>query len=142
MKEQKYQRTNTSWTWISFIPPPTDDVVDISSEVGEVGKLELSNLTLSEFKSGISKFKWPAAPAGFEPLHTPALLLLRSGSKNTVVFVTNDVFLSTEFVAVWFGLLPWSSFDTDLFGEKVSEDLLLLLLNGVDTPEEPGKWKT
>ena len=83
----------------SFIPPPTDDVVDISSEVGEVGKLELSNLTLSEFKSGISKFKWPAAPAGFEPL-TPALLLLRSGSKNTVVLVTNDVFLSTEFVAV------------------------------------------
>ena len=75
-----------------------DDVVDISSEVGEVGKLELSNLTRSEFKSGISKFKCPAA-AGFEPL-TPALLLLRSGSKKTVVLVTNDVFLSTEFVAV------------------------------------------
>ena len=129
-------------TWTSFIPPPTEDVVDISSEVGEVGKLELSNLTLSEFKSGISKFKCPAAPAGFEPL-TPALLLLRSGSKNTVVLVTNDVFLSTEFVAVWFGLLPaWSSFETDLLGEKVSEDLLLLLLSGVDTPEEPRKWKT
>jgi hypothetical protein len=81
------------------MPPPTDDVVDISSEVGEVGKLELSNLTLSEFKSGLSELVCFSAHVGWYPL-TPALLLLRSGSKNTVVLVTNDVFLSTELVVV------------------------------------------
>ena len=33
--------------------------------------------------------------------------------------------------------LGCSSFETDLFGENVKDDLRLLLLKGVDTPEEP-----
>lgn len=52
------------------------------------------------------------------------------GSKNTVVFETNDDFRK--------GLSPLSSTD-DLLGEKVNEDLRLLLLMGVETPDDPLK---
>ena len=89
-----------------FKIPPIE--AEISSEVGEVGKEELSNLS--------------------------SIGLEAPGSRKTVVFETNDAFLTGEAEE-----LSLFSSVTDLLGEKVSEDLLLLLLSGVETPEEPLK---
>ena len=76
------------------MPPPLDENEGPSSEVGEVGRLELSNLTLSTGSA-----LW---------------------SRKTVVLVTNEAFLfSASFEAE-----GWDTSATFRFGENVKDDLL------------------
>ncbi len=106
-----------------FIEPFLLRMEDGSSEVGEVGRLELSNfntrLLLLSFM-----FRMPSTSLG-----------LAASSRKTVVFDTKDVFLLESSPPL---VLEASKL---LLGENVNDDLRpppgLIPLKGVETPEEP-----